>query len=129
MNMPQIFNALGKYIVYCLGEEYKNVENMYFNYNAGVALLRYDKSDVFDMLDEEDDESVSFDQLTSTEFNRFEKFINSLRIPYLEPKKLYLGGNLYFTVTTSIENAQDVKNLKDLTNLLIVKGFLSSEDL
>ena len=129
MNMPQIFNALGKYIVYCLGEEYKNVENMYFNYNAGVALLRYDKSDVFDMLDEEDDESVSFDQLTSTEFNRFEKFINSLRIPYLESKKLYLSGNLYFTVTTSIENAQDVQNLKDLTNLLIVKGFLSSEDL
>lgn len=129
MNIPQIFNALGKYIVYCLGEKYKNVENMYFNYNVGIALLRYDKSDVFDMFDEEDDKSISFDQLTLNEFSRFEKFINSLQISYLEPKKLYLGGDLYFTVTTSIENAHDVQNLKDLTNFLIVKGFLSSEDL
>lgn len=129
MNVPQIFDAFGKYIVYCLGEEYKNVENMYFNYNTGVALLRFDKSDIFDMLDEADDENISFDQLTSSEFTRFEKFINSLQIPYLEPKKLYLGGDLYFTVTVFVEYAHDVQNLKDLTNLLIVKGFLSSEDL
>lgn len=120
-NLPQILDRLGDYIIDStnINSEYKT--NYYYKLDSGVAIEICDGKEIaFNTEKAKESEET---------YIKCENFVNSLGFNYLECRKLYINGYLYFTVSVFIDIANDLSNFKDLIDLLIIKGYLQASDL